>query len=200
MLALSGVFNLVDAAVNVWMMGELRVGMSLEAAERIDATALGLTVTRFGLVIVTAIAFLTWLHRSVANARALGYAMPCSPAAAVWHWFIPCYNLFWGYKIGQELWRASVRSSRDELTASTSGVVAGWWITWVGAGIIDRASSRIATLQPTVESLENQMLVGVISSGMLVVSAFLGVMMVRAITSAQEQLHHGEAARPPTTF
>lgn len=200
MLGLSGAFNLADAVGGIWIGGVLEEGMSVETAHRIDDLGMAFTIGRFGLLLVTATAFLIWLHRAVANARALGYAMPCSPAAAVGYWFVPCYNLFWGYKIGQELWRASVRSARDDSSTSTSGLVVGWWITYVAAGIIDRASVQLTRFQPTLRDFASQVQLGIVSSSLLVVSAVLGVMLVRSITRAQDRLHYGQAAEPPTTF
>lgn len=205
-LGLSAALQLADAAARFWTIATLSAardggGLTLETAESIDSLALALLVARVGLFLVTATAFLAWVHRSVANAGALGYAMPATPAGAVGNWFIPCYNLAWGWKIGQELWR----SSRAEGGVGTSGLVAGWWLTYLGAAVVDRAATTMARaeLRPTLEGLVSAAYGDVVADGLLLVSAVLGILVVREITRGHELLFRGSrdsAMAPPTTF
>ncbi|MCC7535071.1 MAG: DUF4328 domain-containing protein, partial [Deltaproteobacteria bacterium] len=74
------------------------------------------------------------------------------------------------------------------------------WLTWVAAGLLNRASLTIGRFRPTIEDLRTQTTMGIVTNVLLVISAVLAVSMIRSISAAQDRLHHGEAAQPPTTF
>ena len=82
------------------------------------------------LFVLTAIAFLMWVHRSHRNLSALGaQGLKFTPGWAVGWWFIPILNLFQPFRIIREIWRASDPSVAigTAWRAAPSSPLIGWW-------------------------------------------------------------------------
>jgi len=82
----------------------------------------------FGLLVVTAIAFVVWFHRAYeAVDLAVGSAHDVTQAA--WAFFVPIMNLFRPYQIATEIWRKS-----GDGTGGHSALIIAWWGLWVVFG------------------------------------------------------------------
>lgn len=103
--------------------GRVRVG---EAAAFDNDTALLASLGVVGLL-VTGVVWFLWLHRAVANARALGRPTDFTPGWAVGWWFVPLANVVRPYQI--------LRSLVDELGAPTNRPVLWWWGCYLAASV-----------------------------------------------------------------
>lgn len=89
------------------------------------------------------IAFLCWLYRANANARALGATdLMGSPGLSVAWFFIPLAFLFMPYVVVRDTWRASL-NPKDWQGQGTPPSVILWWICFLGAAIAGTISFRL---------------------------------------------------------
>jgi len=77
--------------------------------------------------------WLVWQHRVTENLWALGRPIRTTPGWAVWWWFVPLADLWMPPVAMARVYRASL-PNRDRPTGI--GVVLGWWIAYVGPGLI----------------------------------------------------------------
>jgi len=89
------------------------------------------------------IAFLIWLYRANANARALGATdLMGSPGLTVAWFFIPLAFLFMPYVVVRDTWRAS-RAPKDWQGQSAPAAIGLWWACYLGAAIAGTVSLRL---------------------------------------------------------
>ncbi len=84
-----------------------------------------------GMMVSTAIAFLTWFFRAYRTTN-LAVGTTHDPGQAVWSFVIPILNLFRPYQIATEIWR----KSGDGTVMHHNPLLIVWWGLWVvfGAG------------------------------------------------------------------
>lgn len=125
-----------------------------------------------------AVAFLAWLSRTVEITPALGGGTPStSPAWSIIWWFIPIAFLWKPYSVVREVWERLATPERR----GNGWVVVGWWLCWIGGGVLGRASDVMARTGTDWEALETAMLLGVGSSVASLVAAILGFFLVREL-------------------
>jgi hypothetical protein len=145
---------------------------------RFVSTVVGLGGWSVLLELGTAICFLAWLSRSVDNAPPLGVGTPSvSPRWAIGWWFIPLANLVMPYRVVRELYERL----GDTRRGSGGGVVLGWWLTYVGAGIL---SSLVALASEALTS-PAAFVIPAVAEGLLAGSAILCVLIVREVEDRQ---------------
>ena len=144
--------------------------------------------------IVTAIAYLMWMHRAYRNLPALGaQRLNMTPAWAVGWWFVPFANLFKPYQSTAEIWRYSDPKQADKLRKSASVLVAMWW----GAFLVRGCSYQIATFlakstavgRPTFASLENVTTMKMITYAIEMVAAIIAIAVVNEIDQNQKSMN-----------
>jgi hypothetical protein len=96
-------------------------------AQRFDPWTL--LIALLALQLAAGIAFLSWVYRAYANLTALGCDGSWTPGAAVFAFFIPLFNLYAGYRVCSELWRASKPGASDGnwKRAPEPSLLPIWW-------------------------------------------------------------------------
>lgn len=142
-------------------------------------------------VLLTGIAFLTWLHRAYGNLRLLTAREPrFSPGWAVGYWFVPFLNLVRPYTILKEMWEHSgVRTSPDQPYPTTPNpvIVGVWWLAFLAGGIVGNLSGRLLEQGESVDDLVKATFVGAGSDAILVAAAALAIVLVRGIDERQRR-------------
>jgi uncharacterized protein DUF4328 len=106
-----------------------------------DAFIRGLSLVSVTFVIVTAVAFLLWLHRANANLRAFrSEPIEFTPGEAAGSFFIPVVNLVRPYHVMREVWQGSdpklpPMSSTSFRESRSSSLVLAWWLLFVGRNV-----------------------------------------------------------------
>ncbi len=139
--------NIALSLVSVWEVASGLPGDGGEgsqANQTFGAIAWGLTNT--GIMLITGILVLNWIHRANHNARQLGAAdMHFTPGWAVGWYFVPVAWFWKPYQAMREIWRASVNPSNWR-GAPASPLLRWWWGLWIvpfwGASIVDWAADR----------------------------------------------------------
>lgn len=185
MLALSG----ANRAAGLWRLGAGAVppGMRAEA----------LAVVHFDqkmrpwigvLFIAAGIAFLLWLHRVFANARALAPAAELdSPGGAVAGYFIPVANLL--------LPPGAFHKLRRELTGGEASVtlVAAWW----GCYLVGSIGAYVARLlRPAHPKLGPLLIVGLLHDLLV---GLAGAFLLALIVDVERRLRERACAKQLTT-
>jgi hypothetical protein len=166
---LSG-FDLVERAVQ----GRLRAG---EAEAFDENTALFARLGVAGLL-ATGVVWFFWLHRAVANGRALGRPTEFTPGWAVGWWFVPLANVVRPYQI--------VRSLMDELGAPDNRPVLWWWGSYLAAGIFANFASFLRV--PDLDGLRVFLASSLIAELLRAASAILAFRLVGEIERRSEDV------------
>ncbi|MFJ7203767.1 DUF4328 domain-containing protein [Streptomyces sp. NPDC098789] len=175
LLAVAGAVDLAAAAI----------GFGTDAAADIEGdgplTAAALMyacvgIAQIALLLGTGAVFIVWFHRARVNG---GVFRPDlfdqGPGWAIGSWFIPIVNLFFPYRIAQDIWRASVQAAPDGSARAVSVTpVTVWWVTFIASNLISRASDSVGSLLSAV-------------------SAVFAVLFVRKLTAMQ----HTKAVQGP---
>lgn len=166
---LSG-FDLVERAVR----GSLRGG---EAEAFDDRTA---SLAQLGVVglLTTGVLWFVWLHRAVANARALGRPTEFTPGWAVGWWFVPLANAVRPYQI--------IRSLVDALGAPDNSRVLWWWGSYFAAGFFAYFASFLRV--PDLDGLRVFLGSSLIAEALRAAAAILAFRLVGEIERRSEQV------------
>jgi len=175
--------------------GTLPTRTALDALIASERSALSL----FSFSTITlAIAFFVWLSRSVDVVPALAGGTPReSPRSSVGWWFVPIVDFWKPYSILRELWD---RLSVPSLPAGGL-VVGGWWLTLIGAFLVDKVAAIIVSGVPSPAPWSTLQVVDLLEVGVFasyLVAATLGLLMVREIQGRADFRAHalGYGARP----
>ena len=135
-----------------------------------------------GTQVITAIAYLGWLSRTVDNIPALRGGRPLvTPRWSIGWWFIPFANLIKPYQIVRDV------HDRMAIGASSSGgwIVLAWWLSWVAGRVI----AAIAELVPqpinpeaiNLDALAKQFSFRGIADSLTLLGALLAIFVVLRI-------------------
>jgi hypothetical protein len=145
----------------------------------------------FGTLIPAIVFFCMWLHRVVRNMPALGSWDPrWSPAGAVGRCFIPFLNLAHPMSGTLEAWRGSDSSRRwinvaERKAMKVPGLIIGWWSLWLIGNLLSNIGTRLTgPASGTVATGDALIIVGTL---LLIGSAVLAVLVVRAVTARQDR-------------
>jgi hypothetical protein len=82
----------------------------------------------FLFFVAAVVVFLVWVHRAIANLRALGSEnWRFTPAGAVWGYFIPIVSLWQGHQVMATLWTESQPVPLDEHSLRRKTTLVNWW-------------------------------------------------------------------------
>jgi hypothetical protein len=161
-----------------------RAGLGLLTEE--EAVGWGSLVDAVGLVvvvltIVTAVPFLTWLHRTVGNIPFLGGGVPrWSPTASMVWWFIPIAFAFMPYLVMRELKRRLRIPGVNTLIP-----IAIWWVAWIGAEFVARVASRGDPF--TLDEIRASLAWSAFADALLAVAAVCAILVVRGLQSVADR-------------
>ncbi len=161
---------------------------SAELSGALDAR--NLVVLLAVVVIPTSALFLMWIHLTSRNLQPLGtHGQRFSPGWAVGWWFVPIMNFFRPYQALAEIWR-----STGEWPVA---LVIWWWVSWLAAnfvGITSLVYERRNLFVPDAIPSDGYLWLDIIANTLLVCAGVLAILIVRRITSRQDEIHH----RTPT--
>ena len=107
-----------------------------------------LTILGVVIFIVTAIAFLMWLHRSSTNLTSFGHwrSQGYSPAWSVGSFFVPIVNLFVPYQATKYVWQKSRPANAQSFSFATSppGFFPAWWGFWLASNFATNIHYRMS--------------------------------------------------------
>ena len=168
MIALSAATQVVTAVL-LWT--------SVDPASGLAADLVALLVQ-----VVAGVLFIAWMRRARLNSDAITsrHQHRWTNMWVILGWFIPFGNLFIPYAVMQDIWRGSDRTQPmvGLRQRPQSGLVTGWWITYIGSNVLGMIAGRAA--------LDDFALVSTISTAGLVVAAVLAAQMIKRVNEMQE--------------
>lgn len=184
-VALSGV-SILSAGMQIELLQRMEVG-DYGYAEPLDNDQRQqlVAIAGLGLLIVTAVGFLTWFRRAYDNVAAVGRPVPSDRGGPIASWFIPFLNLVRPFKIASEIWARSDPQlevgDEDVFVGDAPPWLTAWWAAWIAGGLLGNAVARIE--EPTAAAYAQ-----ILSDLVGIVSALLAAQVVRRITARQEGL------------
>lgn len=145
--------------------------------------------------ILAAIFFCVWLHRAAKNLPALGRTgMTYTPGWTIGWFFVPFANLVRPLATVTEVWKASdptidPREGYGWLGSRGSGLLPLWWGAWILSSILANISGRI-------DASSSSGAVGLAGTMFSMVAAVLCILVMREITSRQEQVQRVRVSQP----
>ena len=140
------------------------------------------------LLVATVVVWLIWQHRGHANLKAVGVTgLENSPGWAVGWWLIPIANLWKPFQVNRELWKAS-SDVNDWRSLKTWPVLGWWWTSWISAGVLGRVAAAAREGAETPMELRSADIIDLLSTGVVVASAVLAIMVVRSVLARQDRL------------
>ena len=169
------------------------IGEVLEFAGVIDLMAYELSPLEmvYGIILIantavfiaSVVAVCIWLHRAHTNLRDYGYEVEYTPGWAVGWYFIPIANLFKPFQAMRELWTAS-HGVGDRFGGEAPGNLGLWWGTWIVGNILGNVSMRLS-LMGDGSNMQVAFALAIVSSACGIVSAWVLLQIVKAVTQAQ---------------
>ena len=99
---------------------------------------------QLALFIVTAIVFLSWVHRANRNARALGAeGRQFTPGWAVGWYFVPVMFLWKPFQAMREIWQASAQPGNWR-NVQTPPLLGWWWALYLSSQILSNVAYRLS--------------------------------------------------------
>jgi hypothetical protein len=203
LIGLSGLLALVTAIHNlmgVEIQGRLNTARALATeADSFNSAMQTLSGLAVLMLIVSAIAFLWWLRRSLINSTVLGTEVSTvgTPLTAIVSWFIPLANLLMPYKFVQDLHDRLLRPLESK---SGKWLLRLWWLFWLAGDI---AGWVLASMASSIhaDSTANRLPVvagEALSSGLLFADAILAIAVIRQIqrlSDARQVAREGDPNR-----
>lgn len=153
-----------------------------------DERQLAIAIGQAGLLLISAVTFLRWMHLAYRNLPAFGIVgLRFSPA---WTWkgfVIPILNLYRPYEVMSEIWRASGSSSTPWKQREVDALVKWWWGSWIVINVIGRGLGRYFRGSDSIDQLLNANVVTIILDGLTIFSAALAMLLIWTLTQRQEQ-------------
>jgi hypothetical protein len=188
------VFLVVQIAIRMWsatnswslfsLASDVLAGKSVDPAHAsaIDDARATIAGANVLFLVATAVVWVMWQYRAHRNVhKYLGRHLKTSPALAAGGWFIPFANIVLPFRAMSELTKAT--GALHGSTSSTS-VVPLWWTTYIAGGVF----AFIGFNDTTVAEIRRGAAFRGASDILAIISALLAILIVRAISSAQDSL------------
>ncbi|WP_158102819.1 DUF4328 domain-containing protein [Lentzea kentuckyensis] len=132
--------------------------------------------------VVAGVLFIAWMRQARLNSDIITsrHQHRWTNMWVILGWIIPFGNLFIPYAVMQDIWRGSDRTQPmvGLQKRPQSGLVTGWWITYIGSNVLGMIGGRSAE--------DDVALVSTISAAGLVVAAVLAAQMIKRVNGMQE--------------
>ena len=202
-MALVGVGMLLDLAAiavegsQASLLSGIATGQTVSAAdaEANDARVQLVAILALLVFLVTAVAFLLWIHRAHKNLESLGASqLDYSPGWAVGGFFVPFLNLIRPFQVMREIWKASdpdvdYQNASSWQYAASSPLIGFWWGTWILSGVLGRLVFSFSRDAKTVDALLSMTHLSIASDVVNLIPAVLVVVLIRSIEARQQQKH-----------
>lgn len=163
------------------LLVSMRNGAEITEEEKLasDSRQHTIGILQSSLFLITAVFFLSWVHRMSQNAHSIEDAdLEYTPGWAVGYFFIPIYNLWKPYKALKEAYDAF---AREACVRKNHLIFPLWWFAWIVGGIVCRMAGRLSPKGEGLDALIDQSSIAValdVWSVLLDVTAFFLVMSV----------------------
>ena len=150
---------------------------------------------------LSAVTFLSWLHRAVKNLSALGARkLRFTPGWAVGWFFVPFMDLIRPYEAVTELWHASDPAipSYEPASRAAPAAVRWWWGLFVLWIVTSRLGDQLshATSSGVFEGQAAHLLI-IVSHVLEIPAAILAMRLIGAINQNQERKHSASSIGAP---
>ena len=160
---------------------------------------------QFALLIATAVAFISWLHRVYKNTRGLGaYDVRFAEGWAVGGWFVPILWYWRPKQIINDVWRASdpglgvYAHQREWDGKPVPALFLLWWLAYNAWNFVSNIAGRAAWNAESLDADRTATIVSMVSGPVLIAAALLGARVVRMTTGRQnERAAARERMEPP---
>lgn len=191
---LLGAVAAIDVIAIVAYFGQLALLRSALGGAQIAATVAAGNDARVALLgqlrllafVLTAVAFLVWLHSAFNSLRLLGSPTThASPTWAVGCWFVPFVNLVAPYLVVKEAWlRSATRSdSVPEKAASGPPIVGLWWTAYLVYNGLYVIAANWTGFRPSLERLASATKIGIAAEAASACAAILAILVVSRIAN-----------------
>jgi hypothetical protein len=137
------------------------------------------------LLLITAIAFLRWLHRCYVNLVAVGTRdLRFTPGWAVGYWFVPILNLFRPKQILDELWRATSPLDDGDSAGAKTSLTALWLCALLTSAVTARIGAAVGA--GSITDLKRASTWLIVSCLADIAAAGLTYRLVSSLTARQE--------------
>ncbi|MEY2512712.1 MAG: hypothetical protein QOJ89_70 [bacterium] len=156
-----------------------------------DRTTL-VAMLSLGALVATGIAFVAWFFRAYVNIERLGARdLRATKGWSIGAWFVPLLNLVRPKQIMDDIWRASdpalpAGELRGWQRAAVPGLLHGWWAAFLIAGVIANISGQMLAGAETPAARHSAGQISMIGDAGMIAAAVLAVLVIRAVTSRQE--------------
>jgi hypothetical protein len=138
-----------------------------------------------GVLIVTAVAFISWLYLALKNIQGWRIAgLSWGPGWAIGGWLIPLANLVIPALVVNAAYKGSeAPAGRRYPGYGRPGLIVAWWLTFVIGGRLQNASGRDVSGQGVVYPVTYTTM----EAALAITAALLAIAIVRAITRLQSE-------------
>ena len=189
----SAIVIVADLSLGVFISQILEGSFASEAelnsqAANVDAFAQGSNIAFLLIFAWSIIVIGRWTYRAMKNLREMGYETTVSPGWAVgWH-FVPIALLWMPFRGMAQIWRGSVHGAPTG-DANLPGAMRMRWATWLVGNWLSYGGFQMQEAGLTGDDLEVVQIalgIGVVGSGLHIVSAILLLGLMKQVTNAQE--------------
>jgi hypothetical protein len=130
--------------------------------------------------VISAIAVLAWLSRTVEIVPPLGGGTPhWSPREAMGWWFVPIASFFIPYQIVRDVYRRLETPTRR----GGDGAILAWWLLFIIGGLVSRAAGIAGSGATTIDAARSMVLIEIATDAAAAVGGFLFVKIIGEIES-----------------
>ncbi len=197
-----GILFMISAGISWVAVGsdfsEIRLALlhpentTVDPATRLAFDAVGDLVWWAQLVslAITAVAFLTWLHRARVNVRALGVRrLAYGREWTVLGFLVPLLNLFRPYQVVREIWQASDPSTGDPMAwkiVTAPRRIAVWWGLFVAYFALEALAGTVLSISFSARIIRLAHGAAMVADLCAALSASLAYFVVVRIAEAQD--------------
>lgn len=132
--------------------------------------------------VVAGVLFIAWMRQARLNSDVITsrHQHRWTNMWVILGWVIPFGNLFIPFAVMQDIWRGSdrTRPMAGLQQRPQSGLVTGWWITYIGSNVLGVIAGRGA--------VDDYALLSTISAAGMVAAAVLAAQMIKRVNEMQE--------------
>jgi hypothetical protein len=148
-------------------------------------------------VLVAGVLFIIWLWRGRTNSELMSpYRHRIRRGWVIGSWFCPIVNLWFPYRILQDVWKASLFAPAVDGTqrkVPDNAIIGCWWGCFLGSSFLDQINARFVLREITVENLRVSAALDTLAGLLTAAAAALIIIVMARITRAQE----ARVVRPP---
>jgi hypothetical protein len=180
-------------------------GQTISTQTRVAQHRVGSFVGTAQIVVlaITAITFLTWLHRVRVNVRALGARrLAYARQWTILGFLVPILNALRPYQVVREIWQASDPGSGDPLAwkgVKTPPLLAVWWGLFVAYFVFEGLSAIALGASVQAATIQQSYAIALIADLCAALSASFAYFVVARISEAQEAKRSAYGRGTPST-